>query len=334
MTMYLARRRIAGRLHYAIRESYSSGGDLLFRELLDLGPDPGGFIVYPGGNSFYIDPALEDALRECGCDPAPEELETIFWPFIAPDIRWKLEPFRRREDRLRHGRAAPPAAPPPDPHPFDRRRLLFLKTGRMDPPSHVRLPSASLRALRGKSRDEIEQGFIDMEAVLRPRELKAYAYSIFDVQQGFQQRFARQTPEFLDRNQVDAVFTAALCTLQEDAAFWAGMPPGPRLNDYLVRYAVMYFDHEFESRSPAAAYIRDFINRHRDYRPPASVAVSLQEMAEVFAESRESLRRMSGRDLTRLYRRRAQELHPDKGGDHERFLRLAEAYEKLLRTKR
>jgi hypothetical protein len=112
------------------------------------------------------------------------------------------------------------------------------------------------------------------------------------------------------------------------------MDAGGRLNEHLVRYAVMYFDHEFEVRSPAEAFVREFINRHRAYRPPASVAASLQEMAEVFAASRDALKQMSGRELTRLYRRRAQELHPDKGGDHERFVRLSQAYVQLMRTKR
>jgi hypothetical protein len=332
--MYLARRRIAGRLHYSLRESYRSGADLLFRELFDLGSAPGRYIVYPGGNAFYIEPALEDALRERGVDPDPEELETALWPFVAPEIRWKLEPFRRREDLRRRGRAVPPTSVPPEPHPFDRRRLLFLKTGRMDQRSLGRLPNSIRRALQGKSRDEIEQGLIEMEAVLRPRELKAYTYTIFDLQQCFAERFAREAPEFLDPLRMDELFLEALCGLQDDSAFWGGMDPGARLHDYLARYAVMYFDHAFETRSPAEDYIREFINRHRDYRPPASVAETMRDSAEVFAESRETLRQMTGPDLTRLYRRRAQDLHPDKGGDHERFLRLSEAYEKLMRTKR
>ena len=50
--MYLARRRVAGRAHYSLRETYRSGGDLLFREGFDLGPEPARFIVYPGGNAF------------------------------------------------------------------------------------------------------------------------------------------------------------------------------------------------------------------------------------------------------------------------------------------
>ena len=34
--------------------------------------------------------------------------------------------------------------------------------------------------------------------------------------------------------------------------------------------------------------------------------------------------------LTRLYRQKAHELHPDKGGDSEQFIRLTAAYEELL----
>ena len=164
----------------------------------------------------------------------------------------------------------------------------------MDQRALGRLPNSIRRALQGKSRDEIEQGLIEMEAVLRPRELKAYTYTIFDLQQCFAERFAREAPEFLDPLRMDDVFLEALCGLQDDSAFWGGMDPGARLHDYLARYAVMYFDHAFETRSPAEDYIREFINRHRDYRPPASVAETMRDSAEVFAESRETLRRDDG----------------------------------------
>ncbi|WP_363330992.1 J domain-containing protein [Desulfonatronospira sp.] len=40
---------------------------------------------------------------------------------------------------------------------------------------------------------------------------------------------------------------------------------------------------------------------------------------------------MSRRELTRIYRRRALKMHPDKGGDHEEFIRLNEAYQTLLK---
>jgi curved DNA-binding protein CbpA len=43
---------------------------------------------------------------------------------------------------------------------------------------------------------------------------------------------------------------------------------------------------------------------------------------------------MSRRDLVRLYRRKAQELHPDKGGDHDKFVRLTAAYHEVIKTKK
>ena len=42
---------------------------------------------------------------------------------------------------------------------------------------------------------------------------------------------------------------------------------------------------------------------------------------------------MNKNDLTKLYRQKAHELHPDKGGEHDEFVRLCEAYEELLRKK-
>jgi curved DNA-binding protein CbpA len=43
---------------------------------------------------------------------------------------------------------------------------------------------------------------------------------------------------------------------------------------------------------------------------------------------------MSRQDLIRIFRRRALELHPDKGGDPEKFVELTKAYDMLLRTKK
>ncbi len=43
---------------------------------------------------------------------------------------------------------------------------------------------------------------------------------------------------------------------------------------------------------------------------------------------------MSRHSLARLYHRRAQKLHPDKGGDHDKFVKLTQAYHDLLKTKK
>jgi hypothetical protein len=332
--MYLASVTEGGRRQYYIRESYLSGGVYRHRDLFALGRAPGRFIVYPGGNSFYVDETVEDAIRGRGIEASQEDLEAIFWPFVDPEIRYRLEPFRRQERRLKDGRRVREAPRPESVHLFDKRRIHFLKFGQMEQRSLDHLPASAIRLLQERSRDEIEQSFMQMETALRPREIKSYCYVIFNLQQFFTQRFARAAPEGLDQDEVDRHFVEALCTLDADASFWFGTPAAGRLHDYLVRYVLMFFDHDFGSRSPADDYLRDFMNRHREYRPPESVAVSMEEAGRIFGKSREVLKKMTRRELIRLYRRRAQELHPDKGGRHETFLSLTAAYHRLLRTKR
>ncbi len=48
---------------------------------------------------------------------------------------------------------------------------------------------------------------------------------------------------------------------------------------------------------------------------------------------REVLKKMSRQELVRLFRRKAHERHPDKGGNHEKFVDLTHAYHVLLKTK-
>jgi len=331
--LYLAREHIAGRTHYTIRESYRKADAILCRNLFDLGSDPERFIVYPGGNAFFIDAVVEDGIRALGSEPAPEDMEDLFWPFLKPDIRRRLEPFRRQECQARSRRRPSEATDRLDAHVFDKRRIHFLKTGQTDPRVLGRVPPVLLRRFRNKSRDEIEQSFMEMETHLRPLDYKTYTYAIFNVHQFFHQRFASRHPEFLDPDEVDACFIDKVCALHGDPSFWSGMDAGNRLSDYLVRYAIMYFDHDYAARSLAEEDLQDFINRHRYYRPPSSVAVRMEEMAAIVGKSRDVLKTINRRDLRRLYRRRAQELHPDKGGDHERFVKLNQAYQCLLRTK-
>jgi hypothetical protein len=171
-----------------------------------------------------------------------------------------------------------------------------------------------------------------MEAALKPREYKAYTYVSFNLQQFFTQGFAKDRPEWLDPDKVDAFFIDSICGLQKDATFWAGMDPGPRLNDYLVRYVLMYFDHDYEIPSAEAAYLHDFINRHRRHRPSAAVALSMEKACAVLGCRQEELKTMGRRELSRRYRRRARDLHPDRGGKNEDFLALTEAYQQLRRV--
>jgi len=335
--LYLASKIINGQPHYFIRESYQQGDVFLNRDLIDLGPDPARYIVYPGGNAFYINEVIEDRLIELGADKNLHELEDVLWRFIQPEIRRVLEPFRRREDRHRASRRkdVPKVENISRLHIFDKRRTHYLKFGQTDQRNIGQMPLKIFRGLHNKSRDEIEHGFMDMEAALSPREYKTYTYTIFDVQQFFYESFAKSHPQLLSQDKVDAHFIEQVCRLNRDPSFWAGMKTANRLHEYLVRYVLMHFDYDYAPGSFMEDYLRQFRNSRREYRSPyKSTAAGLEEASTILGVSRAKIKNMSRRDLVRLYRRRAQELHPDKGGDHDKFVKLSEAYHELMKIKK
>ena len=335
--MYLAQTKANGETCYFIRESYPYKDYFLSRDLIDLGPDPGRFIIYPGGNSFYIDEVIEDWINDLGKKPDSEELEDIFWRFLNPEIRRALETFRSREKRHQANRRKGRPQEDPDAgfHIFDKRRTHFLRFGQTDQSNITRLPQKMFRMLQNKSRDEIEQMFMDLERELSAREYKTYAYVIFDLQQFFYESFSGSNPGMLSQRKVDEHFIDQICRLNTDRLFWAGMPAGDGLNEYLVRYALMYFDYEYTPASFMDEYLRQFINNRRDYRPPyKNSRFTLTAASGIFGRSKENLKKLSRKELARLYRQKAQKLHPDKGGDHDTFVNLTEAYHELLRTKK
>ena len=335
--MYLAKTNIKGRIHYSIRESYQDGDHFLSRDLFDLGTDPAQYIIYPGGNAFYIDPVVEDRLDALGVASQGNNLEDIFWRFLDPRIQRALEHFRHREvlsRKSKKSREKPAKAESPV-HIFDRRRLHYLKFGRMEQGYLWLVPQKLFNVLRNKSRDEIEQLFLDMEFQLNPREYKAYTYVIFDINRFFNESFAKNRPQYLKQSDVDDHFIEEICSLNRDLTFWAGMQTAKRLHEYLVRYVLMYFDYDFAPRSWVDDYIRNFINSRRDYQPPYGAgSVTLDEAGAIFGESKDELKRMSRQELSRMFRRRALELHPDQGGDPEEFVKLTKAYDMLLKTKK
>jgi len=174
---------------------------------------------------------------------------------------------------------------------------------------------------------------MDQETGLRPRELKAYTFAIFDLQRFFPQRYARESPQALDPAEMDERFLACLCGLLEDTRFWGGLRFEDRMRGYLARYVVMYFDFEF-GPPPFAEFLDEFLHRRQAFRPAAPRPPGPEAAAEAFGRPFADLQAMNRRQLTRLYRRRARELHPDRGGSHERFIRLSEAYQELLRGRR
>lgn len=331
--MYLARKISNGICRYIIRESYPRGSRLLSRDLIDLGADPGRFIVYPGGRAYYIDEAVEEKLRRLDVSYDPWELDELFLPFLDPELRWKMKWISDRRDKKRPGGGSEKRPRADRYHLFDKRRIHFLRCGRMNQGSIGRLPVKMLRVLDCKSRDEIEQTFIQMEAVLGSREFKTYVFVIFDLQRFFTQSFARTAPQMLAQEAVDDFFVGEICRLNVDRHLWAGMPRSDALNEYLIRYLVMYFDYDYGKTRLMDDVLRDFINSRRRYRPPESVGVKLADAAAIFETSTDNLKRMKRTDLARLFRRRAQKLHPDKGGRHDEFVKLTKAYHSLLRKK-
>lgn len=330
--MYLAAVREKQWYRFEIRESYWDGICYRSRRLVDLGHDPAEHIVYPGGRSYYIDPDLEDRILERGGHPHPDELDHLLWPFVDQDVRYAVGCFRDRQA---------PRKPPPSEgadqrvHPFDKRRVHFLRFGRMDQGAIGRLPPNLFRPVRNKSRDEIEQYFLQAERILKPHERKAYVYVIFDLQRFFSQLCAKTMPQGLDQEAVDTYFEQEICRLNGDSTFWAGMPMQKRLRDYLKRYLIMYFDLDYGHSDFLENLFDQFRNAHRRHRwPRPRPEISVAKASTIFGIAESQLREMTRRELSRLFRRKAMQMHPDQGGRPQDFIRLSEAYKAIMQTKR
>lgn len=327
--MYLARMQERQKeVRYVIRQSYADGDCYRSRDLFDLGKDPGRFIIYPGGNGFYIDPVVEEAIEGKGVTVSQEDIEPVFMPFLPFHIRRVIDGFDRRRRMPVDFDGGLPADLF---HRFDQYRLQYLKLGRVTSGNLKKVPGRFYAPLHKKSRDEIEYDFISAERILKTKELARYTFQIFDLHRHFSASFARNHPESLDQQRLDHFFLKALCNLNEDTAFWAGCNTGSGLNPHLIRYAVMYFDNAFLPQDPFRHFLRDFMNRHRIHRPPESVQISLAESARLFGVTVDTIKKMDGSMLTRTYRKLAMKHHPDKGGDPETFVKLSEAYNKLMK---
>jgi hypothetical protein len=174
-----------------------------------------------------------------------------------------------------------------------------------------------------------------MESHLNIRERKTYVYVIFDLQRFFREIIAKTMPQGLPEAEVDRRFLEEICRLNQDAAFFSGMEMTGRLNDYLVRYILFYFDHDYPTARLQDEYLREFINARRRFRGyPQKKQVSDQEASQLFGVSPEALGKMGRRDLMRRYRKLALKHHPDQGGSSDFFCRLTEAYRYWLNRKR
>lgn len=331
--MYLAQ-KITKENHYIIRESYRDGKYFKSRDLFDLGANPAKYIIYPGGNAYYIDKKVENRLRYLGVEHGFDELDNIFWRFLKPEIKYVLEMFRQRAGHTKRKTSVKEKVGNARFHLFDKRRIHFLRFGNMDQGRIGRISPKLFQVFLNKSRDEIEQYFIESEGFLDPSELKSYVYVIFDLQRFSSKLTAKTMPQALDQKKVDEHFIEEICHLNKDKSFWAGMNTTPDLHEYLIRYLILFFDNEYGQSSFLHDYIKSFIDSKRFYAPPLKKSsLTSDEAITIFGIKKDQLKKMSRRGLTALYRHMAKEYHPDKGGEHDKFIKLTEAYQELLKNK-
>jgi hypothetical protein len=324
--------------HYLLRESLRDNGCWKHRDIFDLGLDPRQYITYPGGNGYYFESVLEEALEAKGVRYSADELEEVFLPFLDYRIRHIIENFRARERKPSRWKGLSQEElmqRQQELHSFDKRRLHYLRFARVDIGELEGRPWKFLNVLLGKSRDEIEHTIEEMERVLRPHEVRPYLYTALHLQRYFTNNLLRNEPAGLNPEKVDQFFLDEICSLDQNKNFFCGVDDGGsgKLHPYLTKYVILYFDNEF-SAGDLDDYLREFIRRRQAFRQSTPVTVmAVQEALQVLGISKEKFDSMSRKEITRLYRRKAKRVHPDKGGEHDEFVRLTDAYEILLSKK-
>ncbi len=329
--MYLAHKKISGEeTRFYIRQSYRDDkGRWLSRDLFDLGTDPERYIVYEGTRGYYFHPRLEDALDSHGVEYSVDDLEDIFWPFLDPEIRRVIDNFGGRE---RGRRRAPRFSRQEleemqrNLHPFDKRRLCFLRFCQINMDRLMSRPMSFLNRLLDKSRDEIEQMIWFMELDLKPFFMRGYLYAIFDLPRRFSPRMTRFIPEQQDRDLIDRYFLEEICLLNSDSYY---LTPGavphnfPCLHPYLQKYLFWYFDVFYKGGWPGQGGFPGGSSS-------SIIGSGYDQYLETMGLTAEEFSQMSQEEFKSHFRKMAQKIHPDKGGEHEAFISLQRAYRVLL----
>lgn len=341
--MYVKRHQARDGEHHIICESYRDGGCWKHRSLMDLGPDPRQYIKYPGGNSFYIAESVEERLQEMEVVYSDHELESIFLPFLDPEIRRVIQRFNRYTGRgggRRKYTSNEMIAQQRKLHPFDKRRLHYLRCGRVDIGNLDMRPWKFLNVLLEKSRDEIECILREMERELPPHEIRPYLFTALHLQTHFSHLLTRNQPWALDPERVDDYFVSDLCRLNRDETFFRGVEDHDFrwLHSYLVRYLILYFDNRLDTPFVTHDRMEEFARRQpfsrvRRTKVTGRLSAHEQEACRWLEVSPDQFMEMNRSELISQFRRRAMETHPDRGGTPEEFVRIHQAYACLLRRK-
>lgn len=335
--MYLASRRYTGTGTYQIRQSYEdpATGWFTHRLVFDLGKNPAEHMELLGEFVVFFNSDLEKAVDRYTSHDTGPLLEQLLWDFLPQPTRDHLSRFHRteryvpgpisQEEKEKIARQI---------HIFDRRRLYYLHYRAIDQSRLFTLRDSACRPFLDQSRDEREYHIAAREQALDPGEYRNYVYAIFNLQRYFSQSFATFLPDALPEDDVADRFVESLCDLNCAPSFWTGEPIPSHLHPHLVRYLVMFFDFVPTRRSFEAEYVRRFMNSHRTFRwPERKTRLRAERISEIFGRPPAELRKLSRRELSRLYRQIAKKMHPDQGGDHESFVELTEAYTTLLRSR-
>ncbi len=188
--------------------------------------------------------------------------------------------------------------------------------------------------LVGKCRDEIENRIAFMELDLRPWEMRGYLYGIFDIAAGFAPKLTRFVPDAQDIDLIDKYFMEEMCRLNRDVS-WLGsearQTDSADLHPYLHKYLFMFFDTYFSNRGNWKQRGRTSTSQGEWTPPPPS---GDSDHMKAMGLSEEEFRTMSLHEFTSYFRKKALKLHPDKGGDHDRFVAFINAYQILMMRKK
>jgi len=331
--MYLAKLQHGTTIHYQLRQSFVTEDKLYdYKVIFDLGTQPFDyFTIIEDHIVIFSDFLLQTLATNLGKDPETF-LEKVLFEFFPYSVQQKLRTFKDRTATYRGPLTLDEKkAIQTQVHIFDRRRLYYLRYGAVDQSRLSKLHEKCCRPLLGQSRDEREYYFMAEEKVLEPGAYFQYIFAIFNLQKNFEQSFAPWLPEALAMDEVADLFTKVICTLQKDETFWQAQTGGDSLHPHLTRYLWMFFDFAPHRPSFQRDFARAFMGNHRVFKwPEKKVEVSPEKIEKIFGLSHSHLTTLKKEELTRLYRQKAMELHPDMGGDAEQFIILTEVYTTLL----
>lgn len=322
--MYLAKKRIDNQINYVIRISLKKDNYYVHKDLFNLGKNPLDYIIFCGRNAFYIDEEVIDTINQKGIKTDQNNLEHIFTPFLPWEITSLLATFNKRDEK----RKKIDNNDYKKIHAFDKFRLYFLKFENQRQFNLNGIPISFFSILSNKSRDEIETYFEREEKKLHENEIKNYIFFVFNLQYYFSGRFKKQYPELCPVKDLDKAFIEQLCNLNIDSNYIKGIKPFKGLNEYLKRYAWMFFDFDFNQQRINQEILREFINRNRNLKTYTKKP-NQEVFLKYFGKSYEELKEMKKEEVKKIFRKKAKELHPDKGGDKKDFNNLCACYQSL-----